>query len=264
MNTTTPDGYAVNEQGAWMVDGVVQTQQVNAVQTPSKLRDDSIKTSQLEKFQYFLYTPKNATENLPLIVYLHGHGLGEKMNDLRNEPLFAAFREEAESKSPAYILAPLLPPELDLGSKGMWPGIDPSIMELIDYIAREYKIDRKRISIAGLSMGADSAIQLIAAHPDVFSCMIGVVPFHYKCPIAKWEAEWGEKFKSVPTWLFVEDEGEAKRNAQAAVNGIISAGGQAWLEIPKNSNHASAKIKAYSALKSGQNNGYEWMISVSK
>lgn len=30
MNTTTPDGYTVNPTGAWIVDGVVQTQQVAA------------------------------------------------------------------------------------------------------------------------------------------------------------------------------------------------------------------------------------------
>ena len=47
--------------------------------TPSKFEEKKIKTSQLE-LNYILYTPADATENMPLIVYLHG-GSG-KGNDL--------------------------------------------------------------------------------------------------------------------------------------------------------------------------------------
>lgn len=50
-------------------------------------------------------------------------------------------------------------------------------------------------------MGADAAIQIVPNHPEVFNCMTLVVPFHYKCPIAKWDDSWGEKLKTVPTWI---------------------------------------------------------------
>lgn len=35
-NTTTPDGYTVNADGAWVVDGIVQTQSVTVVSAPAQ------------------------------------------------------------------------------------------------------------------------------------------------------------------------------------------------------------------------------------
>lgn len=115
-----------------------------AQSTPSKLREYTTSTSQLDKFDYMLYTPKNATENMPLIVFLHGHGLGGTYSAMRNEKYFTRLRADAEGKTPAYILAPILPDELDFGAKGMWPGIEQSLMELIESVVQEYKIDQKK------------------------------------------------------------------------------------------------------------------------
>ena len=274
-NTTTPDGYLVNEQGAWIVDGVVQTQaaQAQTVQTettqavqatPSKVREHTTSTSQLEKFDYMLYTPKNATADMPLVVYLHGHGLGGTFSAMRQEKYFTRLRADAEVKTPAYILAPILPDELDFGPKGMWPGIEQSLMELIESVVQEYQIDRTKISIMGASMGADAAIQIVPNHPEMFSCMTLVVPFHYKCPIARWDDAWGEKLAAVPTWMFVEDESEAVGMATAAQNAITAAGGQAWVEVQKGADHGQANKRTAAYMSSGTYAIYDWMLSVSR
>lgn len=223
-----------------------------------------MKTSQLERFQYCLYEPANAVENMPLIVYLHGHGGPQNVAELRKEKFFMNLRAGGANGTPAYILAPLLPPELDFGAKGMWPGIEPSVMELIEYVADTYKIDRTRISIMGTSMGGDAAIQIAANHPEVFSCLVGVIPFHYKCPIAKWEQGWGQKLAAVPTWLLIEDEGSAKTTSQTAVDEILAAGGQAWLDVMSGADHGSANTRISSGMNSGQYAIFDWMISVSK
>lgn len=262
---TTIDGYTVNEQGAWVVDGTVQTKKAApAVSTPSKVRENTIKTSQRDSFEYLLYTPKNAAPDMPLVVYLHGHGLGESLSDLKHDKFFTLLTNGAEQGEPAYIVAPVLPSEMDFGKMGMWPAMDPSIMELIEYLAQTYQIDRKKISIAGVSMGADAEIQIAAAHPELFSCMTGIIPFHYKCPIAKWENSWGETLKTVPAWFFVEDETSAVNMASAAVNDITAAGGQAWLEVMKNADHGHA-YKQVSVYEAGGKYGiYNWMVSVSR
>lgn len=263
--TTTPDGFTVNDQGAWIENGTVKTKTAKTIlSTYSSLNQYSMKTSQLEEFQYYLYSPENATEDMPLIVYLHGHGLGDNVNELKKEEYFAALREGGKTGSAAFILAPYLPAELDLGSKGMWPGIEPSIMELIESVANTYKIDRSKISIMGASMGADAAVQIASSHPDVFSCMVGVVPFHYQCPIAKWEDKWGEQLKTVPTWFFVEDNEIAVSMAEEATNAINAAGGQAWLDIQRGANHGDATKRVVSYMNSGQSGIYDWLISVSK
>lgn len=267
--TTTPDGYTVNEQGAWIINGAVQTQEIKAQgvksisSSPSSLDRHTAKTSQLNAFEYLLYTPRQAAENMPLIVFLHGHGTGELKN-LKKDRYLTALCQEAEKQSGAYILAPLLPPELDYGAKGMFPGIEPSIMELIDSTADTYKIDRNRIYLMGCSMGADSAIQIAAAHPDTFACVVGAVPFHYQCPIAKWEDSWGEALKSTPVWLFVEDEGSAKRKAAAATDAIIAAGGQAWTEVLTGTDHGQATTRIAASMGTSQYGIYNWMLSVSR
>ena len=263
--TTTPDGFTVNEQGAWVENGVVKTkEEKQIVSAYSSLNKRSMKTSQMDEFQYYIFSPENATENMPLIVYLHGHGLGDNIDDLKNEKYFAALREGGKRGSSAYILVPYLPPELDHGWKGMWPGIEPSIMELIESVADTYKIDCNKISIIGASMGADAATQIVSSHPDTFSCMAGVVPFHYQCPIAKWEDNWGEQLKTVPVWLFVEDHEIALNMAESAVNAINAAGGQAWLDIQHGANHGDATKRVASCMNSGQYEIYDWLISVSK
>ena len=109
--TTTPDGYTVNEQGAWVVDGVVQTQSVQSPQsgtgqvTAPRLTRNYTQTSQLSRFGYVLYSPANPGDNMALIVYLHGHNLGDDLTDLTKD--LQELRKEADKRSNANILAPL-------------------------------------------------------------------------------------------------------------------------------------------------------------
>ncbi len=274
LGTVTPDGHTVDEQGAWIVDGVVQTQNTEPAQAMEPARyssqttvapritRSSMQTSQLGQFRYILYSPANPTDNMALVVYLHGHGLGDKLNDLEKdiEPL----KKEAKKTSDAFILAPLLPPELDYGRKGMWPGIDPSIMELIESVITEYHIDRDRVSMIGGSMGADSAIQIAAAHPDVFSCCVGIAPFHENSPMAKWEEGWGEKLKTTPFWFFVEDETSARSLAKTTSEGIIAAGGQAWVEVKEGTTHKTVGQQVTDRMGVGGYGIYNWLVSVRK
>lgn len=263
--TTTPDGFTVNDEGAWVENGEVKTKTEKTIFSPySSLNLYSMKTSQLEAFQYYVYVPEYATEDMPLIIYLHGHGMGDNVDNLKNEKYFVALREGEKPGASAIILAPYLPPELDYGQKGMWPGIEPSIMELLESVSDTYQVDRSKVSIMGASMGADAAIQIVAAHPDVFSCMVGVVPFHFKCPIAKWEDSWGEQLKTVPTWFLVEDNELAVNMAQKAACAINAAGGQAWLDIQHKLDHGDATKWVAACMGSGQYQIYEWLISVSK
>lgn len=226
----------------------------------AKLEKSQMKTSQLDAFQYFLYTPKNAAENLPLVVYLHGHNTAY-MTNLQDDGIFVGLREGASRKEPAYILAPFLPPELDLGAKGMWPGIEPSIMELIEQVVTSCNIDRSRIYFVGGSMGADSAVQIVAAHPDTFAGLAGIVPFHYLSPMRKWETGWGEQFQTVPTWFIIEDDKDAKDMAQTAVDEINAAGGQAWVNVLEGKDHGQAT----SYVKANQMPEiYNWLLSIGK
>lgn len=263
--TTTPDGYTVNEQGAWVADGVVQTQPVQDSQsaagqtTASRVTRNYMKTSQLEQLKYVLYSPENPGDHMALIVYLHGHNMGDKLADLEKD--LREFRMEGSS---AFVLAPLLPPELDHGSKGMWMGIQESVMELVESVITTYNIDRDRVSMIGGSMGADSGIRIVAAHPEVFSCYVGIVPFHEKSPMAKWEKGWGEQVKTTPAWFFVEDEASARNLAKTVADDITAAGGQAWVEVLEGTDHRKATEQMKSNTGVPSYGIYDWMVSTKK
>lgn len=52
-NTTTPDGYAVNGNGAWVVNGVVQTKQVETTEVPQDSETASVYIKELTPVKSF-------------------------------------------------------------------------------------------------------------------------------------------------------------------------------------------------------------------
>ena len=63
----------------------------------ASLSSNSVKTSQLDNFQYYLYSPKNPTENMAMIVYLHGHGTPDLKNLGKNK-VFVDLMDQAAKK----------------------------------------------------------------------------------------------------------------------------------------------------------------------
>ena len=74
----------------------------------------SISTDEMENFGYWLYTPENPAENMPLIVYLHGaSGRGEDLNLVVADEDFPKYLKTGElGDVRAYVLIPQLPAEL--------------------------------------------------------------------------------------------------------------------------------------------------------
>lgn len=52
MNTTTPDGYTVNKDGAWIVNGAVQTQGAAAAQTASAQTAATVNNNGVDRLMY--------------------------------------------------------------------------------------------------------------------------------------------------------------------------------------------------------------------
>lgn len=59
VNTITPDNYMVNENGAWIVDGVVQSQEMSDV--PTYKFANSYLQERLGAMSLSWYKPENAT-----------------------------------------------------------------------------------------------------------------------------------------------------------------------------------------------------------
>ena len=125
----------------------------------------SFAVSESENINYWLFTPANATENMPLIVYLHGgSGKGNDINTLTANGFCMWVSEGRFDDTPAYILFP----QLTTSYKG-WPNNRTGVRDLITEIVRTCAIDRENISLVGHSMGGTGAYNLAAAYPSLFA-----------------------------------------------------------------------------------------------
>lgn len=107
----------------------------------------------------------------PLLVFLHG--MGEKGRTEENEAqlryIGKAFLDaEREGELNSYALIPQ-------SQTGIWSGYDLSkLSDIIDYMVLNNNVDPMRISLVGISSGADGAWRLAASHPELFSSLVSM------------------------------------------------------------------------------------------
>ena len=204
-------------------------------------------SSNKKGFSYWVYLPDNLKPNMPMIMYMPGYdGLGddyanESKRDIgggpMNEIVYHGYSYDA-------IIVHMQVPSYDkvYGYLG-------SYMELLDKIADEFKVNKKKISLMGFSHGCYGVMNLIPSYQTYFSA---VVPIGCKpsCP---------ECFVSTPTWTFV-GSGDGDGTMQPFVNQINYMGG--------NAKHTTTAYKAheivhdnYSILRDPNYNVIEWMTS---
>ncbi|MGN1094529.1 MAG: dienelactone hydrolase family protein, partial [Candidatus Neoclostridium sp.] len=140
---------------------------------PKDLPDTPVEESVLTEgsngvFEYLLYTPENADENTPLIVYLHGSSShGDDLSLLiKGDDLPKLLLQGEVDYVPAYILFP------QLGSEYKdWISVGQQLTELIDGFVRDHKADADRVSLTGFSMGGTGTWNIAASYADTFSCI---------------------------------------------------------------------------------------------
>lgn len=105
-----------------------------------------------------------ARESLPMIVFLHG--AGERCDDTRNVAVNGIpryFKENQDYHGLRVItLSPVCP------DKWVWSYLVPEVMACILDVAAKYNVNRKRISITGLSMGGFGSWEMVTMYPDFF------------------------------------------------------------------------------------------------
>ena len=171
-----------------------------ASQTKPILLDSVMETNVKEKLAYYLYYPEEYLDepeaDFPILLFLHGGGeSGDSLVTVkRNGPpkLIAQGK-----KFPFLILAPQNPSE-----KKWWN--TRAVMQLLDSIVSENRIDKKRIYLTGLSRGGGAAWEMAVQYPEKFAAMAvvcGMTPIPYASWINKKMPIWvfhGEKDKSIP------------------------------------------------------------------
>ncbi|MGM9646700.1 MAG: dienelactone hydrolase family protein [Eubacteriales bacterium] len=143
---------------------------------------------------YWLYTPENATDHMPMIVYLHGgSGKGDDLDQVMKSDGFPKYlRDDRLGNIPAYIVIP----QVSSSYQG-WADIKNSVRNLVNYCIQTYHVDAAKISLTGHSMGGTGTWNLALAFPDLFSC---VAPMSGSIRLTE---EHLRTLANLPIWTFV-------------------------------------------------------------
>lgn len=128
----------------------------------------SMELKKIGSLQYYLYTPSNPENDMPLIIYLHG-GTNKKEDApalLTTDGFPKYLYDGYYGDLRAYVAIP----KLDNQYKG-WADIYEQIRNLITSIHTNYGIDMNKISLTGHSMGGTGTYQLQVKLPNTFVCI---------------------------------------------------------------------------------------------
>ena len=133
---------------------------------------------------YLLFTPKNVSEKIPLLLFLPGVGEigGDLAKLLRQRTIIDIVTSDAfQKKHPCFFLAISPPEETETLSGDEIDGeptpIQRTIHDALVGIARTRKrpaVDDSRIYITGLSFGGSGAYALPLVYPDTFAASVPV------------------------------------------------------------------------------------------
>ncbi len=218
--------------------------------TPASMSQHTYASASAGTIGYWLYTPPNATANLPLIVYLHGgSGRGSDLALVVSGSLPQFLNNGSVKDVPAYVLMPQCP------STKTWEQLNTTVKELIDQVAADKKINIKKISLTGHSLGGTGTWSLGATYATVFSCL---------APLSgSVSTSIASRYTSLPVWAFVgsADATVDPKSSQDIVPLINSAGGRAQLKTYVGATHFDVPELVYKDQSVGLLN---WLSSQSK
>ncbi len=192
----------------------------------------SISTSQFGTFRYWLYTPSNPTENMPLIVYLHGgSGKGNDLNLITTADGFPKYLQSGQlGNVRAYVVIPQLP-----STQNGWVNAAKAIFDLIDRTASIYKINRSNISLTGHSMGGTGTWNLACTYSNLFARIAPLSGSIRNTP------DIIGKLKNIPIRAFVgsADTIVPPDSSKEVVAALKAAGGNAEITVFDGADHFS-------------------------
>ncbi len=157
----------------------------------NQLIEDVANTVTREQLRYYLYFPedyhKASEKDFGLLLFLHGGGeSGDSLAAIKSNGPPKLITEGKQF--PFLILAPQNPYK-----KKWWN--TRAVMQLLDTIVANHRVDNRRIYLTGLSRGGSAAWELAVQYPDTFAAMAvvcGMTPIPY--------ASWINK--NMPIWVF--------------------------------------------------------------
>lgn len=151
-----------NERNAFNTESV-PTQSVEPAEVPA-----TMELKKIGNLQYYLYSPKNPTKDMPLIIYLHG-GTNKKA-DVAALLTTEGFPKWLNDGYYGDLRAFVAIPKLENSYKG-WVNIYEQIRTLVKDLNKNYNISMSKVVLTGHSMGGTGAYQLQVKLPNTFACV---------------------------------------------------------------------------------------------
>jgi predicted peptidase len=192
---------------------------------------------------YLVYIPHEyyaAKQKWPLLIYLHG--VSDCGSDLdlirRNGP--SSFID-AGHDLPMIVISPQCPRGERFKS--------PTVLELVEFAKRTFRVDRNRIFVAGYSMGASVAWHMAITQPRQFAAIIPVAGFG--------DTSNSACLGTLSVWAFhgARDESVSLELAEASVNAVQKAGGTSRLTVLPDKGHDICR-DVFS-----RSDVYDWLLS---
>ena len=174
------------------------------------------------ELKYLYYSP-NTDESVPLIIYLHGAGSrGSELSQLSHAGPIGEL--EKSRNIPARTVAPQC-------CGDTWFELFETLMDFAENMANESGVDKSRIYLTGVSMGAYAAWQLAMTKPDMFAALV---------PVCGGGMYWNaERLKNMPVWAFhgALDEVVLPEESIKMVREINKSGGNAKITVFEKADH---------------------------
>jgi predicted peptidase len=191
----------------------------------------------------------DSKHNYPLVVFLHG--IDERGTNNENQLKWGAslFKSDSVRKeNPSFVIFPQCP------SNYYWADDIPmqSLKALIDDFASKNNVDKNRIYIAGLSMGAYGTYEMVARNPGMFAAAIAIsgdgdLNRSRNMAQTEWKIYAGEKDNIV-----------SSDKSEKMAKGLQNSGAKVSLKIYPNANHMGSWINAFA-----EPDFCSWLYSVS-
>jgi predicted esterase len=187
-------------------------------------------------------SPGNATRKYPLIVWLHGAGeKGTNNTSQMNNGVVNLANDTNQAYDPAFVMVPQLPGSP--GSTGAWFGGDTRgdtiiserrFLLAIEDMCQQYRIDRDRIYVMGLSLGGAGSWEISMMYPDIFAAAapmsLGGSPNSINRTL----------LVPMPIWSFCgSTDGTYKPANDSSVADVRNAGGRVIYTIYTGEGHSS-------------------------
>jgi predicted peptidase len=177
-------GHSMAVQYAILQRNLAQAQKAEQALQPKHFeREITVKAT----LNYLLYLPDGYGKEdraWPLVLFLHG--AGESGNDVNRVKVHGPPKLVAAGKEFPFIL---------VAPQSSRRGWEPATLNaLLDDVVANYKVDRDRIYVTGLSMGGFGTWALAAAYPDRFAAIAPICGGGNPADAAK--------LKNLPIWVF--------------------------------------------------------------